>query len=158
MALGRAVQLALKSLSIPESDDPLLVLVLIDSEGQCPAKLALNLLDVARSVDPRVDVACVLAHVMYETWFVAAAESLSEYLRLEPGENLPQDPEASGYGSSWVVKRFIEGPKYRKTQHQPAMTQAMDLNRCRAVSPSFDKLCRELEKKFRQEGREVVRS
>jgi predicted ATPase len=39
--------------------------------------------------------------------------------------------------------------KYSETIDQPAMTADMDLSLCRRRSPSFDKLCRELEKRFR---------
>ena len=154
--LGRAVKLAIKSLSFPPSGDPSLVLVLIDSEGQCPASLGPGLLDRARGVDPRADVACVLAHVMFETWFVAAAASLTPYLDLKPGDP-PDDPEVAGLGKGWIAKR-LKGPKYVETVHQSKMTNLMDLERCRAVSPSFAKLCRELETRSARDGHEAVGS
>ena len=148
--LARAVQLALKSLD-PPSNDPALVLILIDSEGECPASLGPRLRTIASQVDPRADVACVLAHVMYETWFVASSESLGAYLDLRPGDP-PAEPEQTNSGASWIADR-IKAPKYSKRIHVPRMTAAMNLNTCRSRSPSFDKLCRELEKRMAPSGR-----
>jgi hypothetical protein len=84
-----------------------------------------------------------VANVEYETWFVAAAESLGKYLQLRPAESVPDAPEDQRCGKKWVETRF-RGPKYSETQDQPAMTAAMDFSQARSRSPSFDKLCREL--------------
>jgi hypothetical protein len=81
---------------------------------------------------------------MYETWFVAAAESLQEYLMLRPGEQVPPNPDAARLGKGWIKQR-IRGGKYSETADQAALTSAMDLSLCRTRSHSFDKLCRELE-------------
>jgi len=86
---------------------------------------------------------------MYETWFVAAAESLGKYLD-PPPISPPEAPEGR-LGKGWIKQR-LKDPKYEETRHQPAMTAAMDLNACRS-SWSFVKLCRELEKRLFPEGR-----
>lgn len=81
--LRRAVALAIKNLEeLPPSDDP--NLVLIDADEDCPAGWGPKLLETARGVDARADAACVLADVEYETWFAAAAESLTEFLGFPP--------------------------------------------------------------------------
>jgi hypothetical protein len=51
-----------------------------------------------------------------------------------------------GLSKAWIEQRF-KGTRYSETQDQPAMTLVMDLNLCRTRSPSFDKLCRELERR-----------
>jgi hypothetical protein len=96
-----------------------------------------------------MDVACVFANLEYETWFVAAAESLPGFLDLQ-GEQVPDDPEKQGCDKGWV-QRHYKGPgrSYSEPVDQPAMTHTMDLTLCRKRSPSFDKLCRELEKRIR---------
>jgi hypothetical protein len=81
--------------------------------------------------------------VEYETWFVAAAESLGQYLELSSDEAIPDDPEGARFGKGWIEHRF-KGPKYSPTLDQPAMTARMDLEQCRRRSASFDKLCRDL--------------
>jgi hypothetical protein len=91
-----------------------------------------------------VDVSCVIANLEYETWFVAAAESLGEFLDISDNSSISSDPERDHQGKGWIQRKF-RGIKYSETVDQPAMTKAMDLALCRQRSPSFDKLCRELE-------------
>lgn len=57
---------------------------------------------------------------------------------------MPQDPESQRLGKGWIERRF-KGVKYSERVDQPKMTAKLDLNMCRDNSPSFDKLCRELE-------------
>lgn len=146
-ALRKAVTLAFSKLAqMPNNDDPALVLVLVDADDDAPCVLGPDLLRIAQEVRADGDVSCVVANVEYETWFVAAAESLSNYLQLSSDETIPSDPEAKRAGKGWVKKRFFgPGIRYSETQDQPAMTASMDLVVCRARSPSFDKLCREFE-------------
>lgn len=88
------------------------------------------------------DAACVIANLEFETWFVAAAPSLASELRLAAHEP-PDDPEGQRLRKKWIEDRF-RGARYSETLDQPRLTAKMDLNLCRARSPSFDKLCREL--------------
>jgi len=143
--LRRAVGLAVLKLAAPSASEPRpLVLILLDAHEDCPRIKAPQLLKHAHTADPSVDVACVLANVEYETWFVAAAESLGDFLSLPPAQEIPPAPEATRSGKGWVDRHF-KGTKYSETVDQPAMTARMDLSLCRKRSPSFDKLCRELE-------------
>jgi len=126
-----------------------LVLILIDAADDCEkfGSLGPMLLDRARNIRADIDVAVVIANVMYETWFVAAATSLAEYLELGPGDPIPPDPEQARAGKGWIKQRIKSG-KYSETADQAALTAKMDLALCRAHSASFDKLCRELEKRL----------
>ncbi len=139
--LSRAIELATYKIeNRGDPDTPALILVLFDANSDCPATLAPRLCASA----PQANVVCVLAKVEYETWFVAAANSLSEFLDLK-GQPPPSDPEAVGTRKKWIEDRF-RGSHYSETVDQPALTARMDLRECRAKSPSFDKLCRELER------------
>ena len=143
--IARAVSLASQKLADACAiDDRGLVLLLIDADEDPPCILGPELLKHAQAVDLRTDVACVLANVEYETWFVAAAESLAEYLDLSRDQMIPDNPEAERHAKGWIERRFKGGTKYVETQDQPSMTAAFDLSLCRRRSPSFDKLCREL--------------
>lgn len=148
--LRRAVELAALKLAASggPAATPSLVLVLLDAEEDPVCELAPELLNRCRASRPDLDVACVLAKREYETWFVAAAASLGSFLNLSPGSTLPNDPETTGQGKGWIEERF-RGAKYTETLDQPAMTAAFDLLLCRRRSPSFDKLCRELEARRR---------
>lgn len=154
--LRAAVRKALGKLSVPrEPHDPCLVLVLVDADGDCPSIRGPQLLSWAKEVDRRIDTACVVVNVEYETWFVAAAESLQDYLELRESESIPDDPEGQGCKTHWIEQRFRDRAghrEYQKARDQPRMTAAMDLALCRRRSRSFDKLCRELERRAVQVG------
>ncbi len=145
--LGRAVGLAAAKLGAArEADDDTheLILLLLDANSDCPKELAPLLAEVVANASRTQASTVVLANVEYETWFVAAAASLDEYLRLNDAERAIDDADAGRHGKGWIEKRF-RGDKYSETVDQVRLTAKMDLNRCRKASPSFDKLCRELE-------------
>jgi hypothetical protein len=123
-----------------------LILILIDAEDDCRlhGPLGPRLLRRAHAIRADLDISVVIANVMFETWFVAAADSLREYLDLPDSALLPHDPERDGLGKGWIKQR-IKSAKYSETADQAALTASMDLRLCRARAPSFDKLCRELE-------------
>jgi len=148
--LTKALQLARGKLRAEGNVDSrnALILVLFDANGDCPAELAASALATANDVVDDSDVAVVLAKVEYETWFVAAADSLREHLRIDGEQSPPSAPEEARAGKGWITQRY-RGIRYSETQDQPAMTSSMDLELCRRRSPSFNKLCREI-------GRRVV--
>lgn len=146
--LGRAVEyVAYKLLQRECNPMPALILVLFDANGDCPGKLAPQVIRVAQQRAGAYNVACVIAKPEYETWFVAAAESLGSFLTLSDND-ISGDPEEQGLRKGWIKQRFA-GNKYSETADQPRMTAIMDLQQCRRRSPSFDKLCRELESRLR---------
>ena len=141
--LGTALDLAVLKLQKRRTGEPEMILVLIDADSDLPCSLGPHVVEMGRHYRGDVDLSCVIANVEYETWFVAAAPSLSEHLNLS-GSEADLDPEAARLGKGWIKQRFRSG-KYGETVDQPSLTKAMDLALCRAKSPSFDKLCREFE-------------
>jgi hypothetical protein len=119
------------------------VLILIDSEGTCPAQLGPTLLARARTLRSDLAIHVVLAHTMFEAWFLAAAGSLAGQ------RGLPQDltdhkhPEGVQNPKAWLDGEMPRTRKYSETADQPALTQMFDLQGARRC-PSFDKFCREL--------------
>lgn len=147
--LERAVGLAASKLKhATATDDPSLVLILFDRDPsqQPPCRLGPQAKDWARNAYGHLDIECVVANVEYETWFVAAAESLSKYIGLRAEEVVPEQPEEQRSGKGWIEARF-KGAKYSETQDQARMSASMDLWLARRRSPSLDKLCRELERR-----------
>jgi hypothetical protein len=118
------------------------------------------MLNWAREIDHRIEVSCVVANVEFETWFVAAAESLTEFLDLSLGEKPADDPEAQRLSEKWIQKRFCgkgwsdlpessrRPIRYTKTQDQLRLTERMDLNLCLERSRSFRKLHGDLKQCF----------
>jgi len=143
--IERAVEFAARKLGTSGEEANDLILVLLDADDDCPAELAPLLVEWASAARRDRDTVCVLAKREFETWFVAAAASLGE--RLDLPDALPDDPEHTGQGKAWIQRPF-SGVQYSPSIDQPGLTARMDLALCRARSPSFDKLCREIEKRL----------
>jgi len=144
--LSKVIELASRKLAqcLDNLDDPELILVLVDADDDLPCVLAPHMLEIATQARSDKRISVVLAAVEFETWFVAAAESLGEFLDLSKDSELPHDPEVAKLGKRWIEKRFL-GVRYSETADQAKFTARMDLQACRDKSRSFDKLCRELE-------------
>ncbi len=130
---GRFLELARKSLGEFGS-----VLVLLDADSDCPAKLAPEL---KRNLESRSSLGChvVLAKCEFETWFLAAADCLGLGAA-------PADLEEIR-GAKEEVKRRLG--RYSETIDQAKLTGKLvkncDPSILRRRSASFDKLWRELE-------------
>lgn len=154
-ALSNAVCLAANKLesSRTDLDDPELILILVDADDDLPCKLGPEMQAVAVEARCDFDVSCVVANVDYETWFVAASSSLLKFWKDPESFSAPANPEGKK-GKGWVKKRF-NGAKYSETIDQAKLTAQMDLAACRSGSRSFDKLCRELQKKIDKSGEQA---
>jgi hypothetical protein len=139
--LDRSITLArLKLDAAAAVGDGRLVLVLLDADDDLPCVIAPQIMKSGTRDD--VDVTCVVANREYETWFVAAAASLTEYLDVPTAQQWPSDVEAAGLKKAWIERHFRG--HYSPSVDQAKLTARMDLEMCRGGSPSFDKLCREL--------------
>lgn len=143
--LQRAVSLADLKLRQRRGDAQGLILVIFDADEDAACVLGPELLHEIVNARPDLDVAVVLAVAEYETWFIAAAESIVDYVDVSL-EEIPEDPERAGVKKGWLERHFLS--RYTETIEQPALTATMDLRAARRRSPSFDKLCRELEKRL----------
>jgi hypothetical protein len=139
--LERAVELAGRGLRSPG-----VVLIVIDSDDDCPKELAPALLDRAtRAAGGRWPVGVVLAKSEFESWFIAAAESIAGRSGLPPNLVAPADPESIRDAKGWLQKAMPPGRKYSETVDQPSLASKFDLDAARRA-PSFDKMCREIER------------
>jgi hypothetical protein len=123
------------------------LLLLLDAEEDCPASLAPRLLERARTARSDADIVCILAKRELENWFKAAAASLAGIRGLPNGLSIPANPE-DGSGDSWLTRQMQRQDrrrKYTKPADAVELAKHMDLQQCREHSPSFDKLCRDLE-------------
>lgn len=134
-----------------EPEAQALLLVLLDSEGDCPATLAPRLLEVAKRAAPAdIALACVLANRMTENWIVAGCSTLAGVNGLPNLLIPPPDAEVCS-GAGWLesqLRSVNRARKYSKTVDAKVFVAAMDLEACRANSRSFRKLCKELESRI----------
>jgi hypothetical protein len=137
--LERAVELA-----AIESQLTGAVFVLIDSEGECPAKLAPNLLKRAQTARPDKLVAVALAHREFEAWFLASASSLKGQRSLSQNIEDHPAPEDIQNCKGWLEDWMPPTSKYAPPVDQPALAARFDLGLARR-SRSFRKLCKEFE-------------
>ncbi len=114
------------------------ILVLFDSDDDCPATLAPTILERAKRVCGYIPISVVMAHREYEAWFLASAPSIEVLNKVDAHEN----PESKRDAKGWLAEKM--GSKYEERIHQPAFTNEFDLQMARAAAPSFDKLCRDL--------------
>jgi hypothetical protein len=118
------------------------ILVILDSDDDCPAQLAPNLL--ARTLAARGDrpSAVVLANNEFESWFLAAAESLRGHKRFPEDLEPPAQPEAIRGAKEWLTQR-VKMSTYSPNVDQASLTAVFDLELARRA-PSFDKCYREV--------------
>lgn len=136
--LERAVRLALGKLGV----NPGAILILLDAEDDCPARLGPELLERARKVAVTVPVGVVLAAREYEAWFLAALTSLRGRRGISPDAEPPPDPEAIRGAKEALEQWLRNGGTYSETVDQPALTAYFDLEEARERSPSFAKCWR----------------
>ena len=135
--LERAVELAARRAGADGR-----ILILLDADDDCPARLAPELLQRARAARTDRAIRVVLAKTEYEAWFLAAAGSIAGQQDIA-ADAAPADPEAVRGAKEWLARRMPPGRKYRPTLHQAALTKLFDLDAARAA-PSFDKLWRDV--------------
>ncbi len=138
--LERAVELAARQAGTDGS-----ILILLDADDACPAELAPRLLERAEQTRPDRRVFTVLAKSEYESWFLAAAESIAGVRGVADSVMSPPDVETIRDAKGWLSARMPSGRSYRPTLDQAALSARLDLNAARRA-PSFDKMWRDLAK------------
>jgi len=121
------------------------VLIVLDSDDDCPATIGPALLARAESVRNGFPIAVILAKSEFESWFVAAAESLAGIAGLPLGLQAPADPESIRGAKEWLTASMLGTRSYSPTLDQPVLARQFDLaSACRA--DSFEKFHRETER------------
>jgi len=121
------------------------ILILLDSEGSCPAELGPALLERAFAATSGRRMSVVLAHREFEAWFLASASSLKNSHGLGNDVETHQVPESVPGCKEWLEARMAVTSKYSETTDQAAFTAIFDMHVARWNAPSFDKLWREVE-------------
>jgi len=125
------------------------ILVLLDSEDDCPGELGPRLFKRAISERRDIPLSVALAKKEYEGWFLAAARSLRGQRSLSDALEPPLDPEAVRGAKEWLNRNMsVDGP-YREVLHQPALTAIFDLEQA-ATAPSFRRFVREVHRLFEE--------
>ena len=116
------------------------ILILLDANGDCPAEIGPTVLQRARAARSDRRIEAVLAKCEYETWLLAAAESIAGRRGIPPDASASEDPESIRGAKEWLRNRMRGS--YSPTTDQAALTAVFDMKSARRRSPSFDKMWR----------------
>lgn len=120
------------------------ILVVWDADDDCPASEGPRQQKRIQALRPDVRIRVVIANREFESWFLAAAASLSAANHLLPGVIDHPLPESLRDAKGWITANRPAGRPYREIEHQHQFSKSLDPNYVRQRSPSFDKLCREI--------------
>ena len=109
------------------------ILVLLDTERDCPRELGNQLARRASAAGVGIPIAVVCATREYENWFLAADSDFT-------GE-----VEEFGGAKDWLSRNMPTGLKYRETKHQASLSATMDIEAAFEASRSFRRLCSAVE-------------
>jgi hypothetical protein len=120
------------------------IMVLVDSDDDCPKELALSYAHRIEALGVLFPVVIVCAKRMYETWLVASFETIAGHDiegRRGPSAEVPQtDVESIGNCKTWITDRMAPGRIYKETTDQEAMTHLLDASKAISRSRSFRRL------------------
>jgi len=120
------------------------ILILLDADRDCPARVGPALLQRARNARNDRLIRVVLAKIEFETWLIAAAESLAGECGL-PGRLVPHaNPEAVRDAKGWLNQQMPPRKTYKPKRELVVLTRQFDLQVARSL-PSFDKMWRDVE-------------
>jgi hypothetical protein len=121
------------------------ILVLLDCEDQCPAKLGPQLLARVRHARSDLPSSVVLAHREFESWFLGAADSLRGKRELPQDLVVHPNPESVRGCKEWLTDQMPRGKSYDERSDQPALAKVFDLKAAKRSCDSFDKCYREIQ-------------
>ena len=121
------------------------IMVLIDSDDDCPAKLGLQLLERAKKTT-HIPVSVVLAHREFECWLLGSKESLRGVNGIVKTATAPANPENIRGAKEDLTRNMTRGRRYLAVDDQVTFTEQFDLYIARQRCPSFDKCFREVER------------
>jgi len=120
------------------------ILLLIDADDDCVKELGPQLAERLRNC-ARGSSTVVIANRELESWFLGSKESLRGVRGIRHDVMTRADAE-SIRGAKEQLSRNMSNTRYVEVDDQPALAQRFDLNHARRNCPSFDRLCRHLEK------------
>lgn len=116
------------------------VMILFDGEDDCPKELAASVRAWAREAAAGKPCDVVVAYREYETWFLAALESLRGQFGIRDNATAPVNPE-SRRDAKGALEEFMPPDRaYSETGDQPAMSAVFDLGLAHRRNRSFRKL------------------
>lgn len=127
------------------------IMVLVDSDDDCPAKLGRQLLERARKTT-QLPVSVVLANREIECWFLGSKESLRGINGITETATAPPNPETIRGAKEHLTRNMTRNRRYLSVDDQVSFAERFDLNLARERCPSFDKCYRDVERLIHDMG------
>ena len=131
------------------------ILVLLDGNSDCPAELGPAIQAWAAAAADSVPCSVVMAHREYETWFLAAIESLRGHRGVREDAQPHPNPENPCGAKAQMEARMQLGASYLETTDQPAFSAKFSLPDAYRQSRSFRKLTSSFGLLVRSMGQEI---
>ena len=116
------------------------ILILFDGDKDCPAELGPTVQAWAATAAADVPCGVVIAHREYETWFLAAIESLQGHRGIREDAEPHPEPEHLRGAKEQLEARMHDGMSYLERIDQPALSELFSLSDAYRRSRSFRKL------------------
>jgi len=116
------------------------VVILFDGEDDCPKELAASVRAWAREAAAGKPCDVVIACREYETWFLAALESLRGQYGIPKNAAAPVSPESKRDAKGALEEFMPPDRAYSETGDQPAMSAIFDMGLAHRRNRSFRKL------------------
>ena len=123
------------------------IIVLMDSDRDCPRDLAAQMSRIATGRDIGLPVAMVCPNTEFEAWFIASIEHMKglpigdRKVTIRPDSECPDDPEAIRSAKGWITEKMPKGVSYKPTMDQEPMTRMINLELANSRSRSFQRMC-----------------
>jgi hypothetical protein len=124
------------------------ILVLLDTDDDCPKTIAPALQAIAQSAAQPLPCAVVLAKMEYEAWLLACIESLRGSRGISATAVYEKDPENVRAAKTALESLMISGRTYLETSDQAALTAVADWAMVHQQSRSFRKMAKEVRRLF----------
>jgi hypothetical protein len=116
------------------------VLLLFDGEDDCPVELAARVRTWAQQAAGATPCDVVVAYREYETWFLAAVDSLRGQCRISENASVPPNPESKRNAKGALEAFMPGGACYAETIHQEKLSAVFDMALTHQRNRSFRKL------------------
>lgn len=116
------------------------ILIVFDSDDDCPRDLAPQIEEWARTEAGAVPCGVVMAHREYEAWFLASLEALRGVRGIVPDASSHAAPETPRNAKSELRRHMVSGRGYSESVDQAAMTAEMDFAAAHRGCRSFRKM------------------
>jgi hypothetical protein len=116
------------------------ILILFDGEDDCPVEVAARVGGWARAAAAGTPCEVVVAYREYETWFLAALESIRGQCSIRPDAVAPPTPESRRDAKGWLETWMPADRAYSETQDQAALSASFDMALSFRRNRSFRKL------------------